>query len=169
MNHENFSPAIEEFSEGDDIFLRSQEGEDIAKINEEFLKIHELKPKYKPANKDVVSGGLLAQFRLMKNSRQALACKFVQSDETKNEQQKIEVVNYSEFRRRLVIKFNFVDTTNEDLNAPITHHYLVLPIEFEKLVQLHSFYDVAFDLPPREFLANHFMHFGQQIKAARMV
>lgn len=112
-----------------------------------------------------MKGGLLDKLREMKNKRLALACQ--ESKETRDNQQKIRVINFSHFRRRLLVKFEFENETNSDIDAPPEHHFLVLSIEFEKLFKKHSFFNIICDLPRREFLKNHFIHFGVEIQASR--
>lgn len=169
LQQEIFSPQIEEFSEGDNIFDISQEGNTITTINRQIVESYHKKSKYKPMNKIPKPGGLMEKLREMKSKRLAEACNYTKIDAHVNHQRKIQVLECSKFRRRLLLKFTFCDDLDViDLDRAEEHHFMVVPLDFEIFLQQHLYYDVAFDLPEREFIENHFIHFGKMLKAGRM-
>lgn len=169
LKQEIFSPDIEEFSESDDIFHMSQEGMNIHDINQSIIGIYSKKPKYyRPINKVPKPGGLMERLRELKNRRFVAGCNYAAGTIAEENQRKIQITDSCAFRRRLLISFKFADEfipPNPD-KAEI-HHFMAVPQEFKRLIELHSHYDVVFDLPEQEFMPSHFMHFGKMIKAGR--
>lgn len=109
----------------------------------------------------------MEKLRLAKSRRLALASKFAGSKATTSEQRRIKVIEFERFRRRVLVKFEFADGDKSETGAPSEHNFLVLADEFKTLLQQHQFYEIVFDLPRKEFLKHHFIHFGQLIRAGR--
>lgn len=159
-----YSPNIEEFD--DDFFFVSQESSLISSLNYEIVKIRNLKPKFKPPKKRIVAGGLLETLRNMKQERLDDAAIFATSKKIDSNQEKIQVVEFTTFRRRLLVRFKFPDhPINVDSLVPDETYFLVLEAEFDKILLKHSYFNVVFDLPRREFQKYQFLYFGKLIKA----
>lgn len=171
MKPEIYSPEVENFSEGENIFDMSQEGNQIIKINSKIIEAYQKKPKaYKPINKVPKPGGLMEKLREMKSKRLVKGCHYARSKDEAHNQRKIEIIEHCDFRHRLLLSFKFIDDFGTpDPDKPETHNYIVVLPDFSKLVQDHNIYDVIFDLPELEFIANHFVHFGKLIRAGRRV
>jgi len=167
---DHFSPAIDDFSDGEDIFDVSHEGDQIKRINSEIVDIYHQKPKYKPINKFPQTGGLLEQFLMAKTNRLIGGCHYAKAEDDSKNQRKIEIFDHCDFRRRLLISFKFnVDFEIIDFEKPLHHHYMVVPLSFQNFLKNHTVFDVIFDLPKREFISDHFIHFGKLFKAGRIV
>lgn len=167
---EVYSPKIDNFSEGDDLFDISQEGDLINNINNEIMECYQQKPKYKPINKIPKPGGLMEKLREMKNKRLSKGCHYLKSKHEDPNQRKIEIKEHIIFRRRLLLCFRFIDDfETPDFDKAETYHYIVTTTDFGKFIEQHTVYDVVFDLPEQEFLNNHFLHFGKLIKAGKIV
>lgn len=114
-------------------------------------------------NKVPTAGGLLEKLRAAKLSRSNDACEFIKSTSDKEPgTRKIEVIEFCEFRRHILLRFKFIDIFVVDEND----HFLVLPLDFNQLLVKQLSYDLIFDVSAREFLPQHFLHFAKQIKAA---
>ena len=115
-------------------------------------------------------GGLMEKLRAIKSKRLIEGCHYAKSKEETSNQRKIEIVEYCNFRRRLLLSFKFIDLLEPpDFDKEETHHYIVVSPDFKKLIEIHKVYDVIFDLPEREFISNHFIHFGKMIRAGRSI
>lgn len=170
INPDIYSPEIENFSEGEDLFDVSQEGHQITKINYGIAESYQQRPKYKPINKVPKPGGLMEKLRMMKSKRLSEGCHYAKSGGEMSNQRKIEISEYCDYRRRLLLGFRFIDDLElPDADKAETHHYMVVSKDFHQFIERHTIYDVIFDLPKREFISNHFLHFGKSMKAARFV
>lgn len=168
LKRETYSPDIEEFSESEDIFHMSQEGENIININNDIAVWLRKKPKYRPIKKIAKPNGLFEKLRAMNNKRVADATNYVLSNRNHEDYRKIQIVQFSNFRRRVIMKFTFADELQvPDLEAEEQLHFMTVPLEFHSLLNKHSFYDVVFDLQKLEFLPNKFMYFCKMIRASR--
>lgn len=160
-----YSPDIDNFSEEEDIFDISNKDEQVIKINNGILEIYKGRPK-KTFNKILKPDGLVERFRILTNKRLIEGCNFVISRETSNHR-KIEIIENCFFRRQLLFKFRFIeDFETPDFDKLETHHFAIFPYNFHKFIEQHVTYEVAFE-SEREFMSNHFVHFGKLIKAAR--
>lgn len=168
MQDEKFSPIIENFSDSDVLFQMSQEEKNIFNINRGIMEVYESKTKYKRKKKIPNSNSLREKLRAANNVRLAQACKYARTDEgLTSKQRKIEVLEFSDYRRRLLLKFKFVDVLSIELENDELQHFLVVLPDLVKFIKLHSFYDVVFDLPKQEFMKNNYMHFAKLIRACR--
>lgn len=167
LEQEIFSPDIEDFSESDDIFNRSIEGERRGNINKEIAELHLKKPKYRPINKIPKPDGLMQRLRDMKLKRANQGCAYAKDEKSYDQEKKIKVLQHTIFRRRLLINFELVDDPiYQQINR---HHFLVLPLEYKKFIEQHSDYDFVSDLPAQQPSKNYFVHFGKLLKASRAV
>lgn len=163
-----YSPVIEEFSETDDIFHMSQEGETIILINNEIVNLSKKKPKYRPMNKTAKPGGLLEKLRMAQHKRLVEGCSFAGNNYANANLRKIQVLGHSKFRRRLVLEFKFFNVFElpnlEEFNQ---RFFMDVPLDFEPLMGKHAVYDVVLDQRANEFIPSHFMYFCKMIKAAK--
>ncbi|CRK94871.1 CLUMA_CG008363, isoform A [Clunio marinus] len=168
LHKEIYSPDIEDFSEGDEIFNMSQEGQLLISINNDIVDVYQQKPKYRPMNKIPKPGGLLEKLRNLKSKRLARASEFAKTNEGSHKKRKIEIIEHCIFRRRILIKFNFVDFLESPQDESEIHRFMAVPLEFKKFITKHSFYVVVFDIKEIEFLENNFMYFCKLFRAEKM-
>ena len=111
---------------------------------------------------------MLEKLRKLNSKRLSEGVSFARDQSEKTDRRKIQVLQHCEFRKRLLLKFQFDDDFSvPDLDKTETYHYLAVPQDFARFIKKHHFYEVAFDLPEKEFIANHFIHFGKLIRAVR--
>jgi hypothetical protein len=168
LDREIYSPNIEDFgSDSDDIFFNSPLTESIDQINVEILQIFNKRSKYRPMNKVPKAGGLLEKLREMKDQRIYLegSLNVQKNRRAKGQdgiQRKVEIIDYTQFRQRLLICFKFIDDLDDEEN-----HFLILTEKYKQILSKHSYYSVVFDLPAREISNHHLMHFAKALIAVK--
>lgn len=168
IDHDAFSPDIEDFSESEDIFKISQSKIILAEVNKEIEGIHKQKPRYKPMKKVAKAGGLMEKLRSMKESRNAKVCSFAKSSEFVEDERKIEILEYSALCRRLLVKFKIVDGP-PDLNHHDRHHFFFTSTDFISPFGKQIIYDVVFNQSAtREVTTNNFVYFLKMMRASEV-